>query len=182
MKELIPNPLNIVIFLSISIILFSISHALTEQKKDQILLDHISWITENSYLEYNGESLPEIRKITRSEMIKRFYNIDLKKTKYTAREKYILENSTIAALYQPSKNIMYFQPEFSIKNWKTTHILVHELVHFLQMTNGVHAQSECKPKLEVFAYKLQSKWQKIHDHPAPPPKKSTLTTLSKMCS
>lgn len=146
-------------------------------QKDRVILNYVNWITENSILEYNGEDFPEIVKIPKSEMAILYYGLDPNPDNHSKLEKEVVEDSKVAALYNNQINTMYFQPDFSVRDWETTHILVHELVHFLQKTSGMYDGDPCIPKLEAMAYVIQAIWQLEHDHPARLPSRILILSL-----
>jgi hypothetical protein len=133
------------------------------------MIKHIEWITENTSLEYNGEPLPSVERRNADQMAAMFYGLDKNPNNHSKDEKKLIENSRFSALYNYHENILYFKPDFKFDDWQTSHILVHELVHFLQMTNDRYGDNPCKPRLEGYAYMIQSQWQEKHNHPADKP-------------
>lgn len=171
------------IFIIFIIIIFSfLSYGIINKyQKEKIILEHIQWIESNTTLEYNGEKLPKIEKLPRSNLIARFYNIDPNPEKHTDRDKRILKNSKIIALYSPDKDTMYFTKNFNVKDWETKHILVHELIHYMQDINGFELKNHCNNGLEAFAYHVQSKWQIENNHPLPRPSRILIARLIASC-
>lgn len=160
--------------------ILSIHHIDTQRRQD-IVLKHVEWISSETFLDYNGEELPTIRKISRAEMAIRFYGIDPDPKKQTKQDLQRINTSKIAALYHADKNTMYFDTNFSVRDWDTRHILVHELVHFMQKVNGLYIGNYCKGGLEALAYGIQGKWQREKNHPSKIPPISLIARLRSTC-
>jgi len=126
---------------------------------------HIEWITENSEFEYNGEAYPSISYHSHNDLQILAYGSE------KIREAEITKKPipSIKALYNHKTNSLMFLEGMDIAADETAYIVVHELVHFLQNTNGVTAQTECITSLEQRAYVLQAEWQEEHNHPGPYP-------------
>ncbi len=61
------------------------------------------------------------------------------------------------------KNVtIYLQHNFRTENKVDQSRLLHELVHYLQWSNGKN-KTTCLGHLEVEAYKIQDKWRVQHD-------------------
>jgi len=137
---------------------------------------HIKWLVENSEFEYNGETYPSIDYYSSQELQVIAYGREkIEKADSQALPK-------IKALYDHRNNTLMFTKGMDIKDNKTAYIVVHELVHFLQNTNGITEKTECIQSLEESAYKLQAEWQRQHDHPGPYPNFLFVRLLSLSCS
>jgi len=170
------------ISLTIIVIIFSLLiHQVDTQQRQEIVLKHVEWISSETFLDYNGEELPNIKKISREEMAIRFYGIDPDPKNQTKKDLQKINNSNIAALYHAGKNTMYFDTNFSVRDWDTRHILVHELVHFMQKVNGFYNSKYCKGTLEALAYGIQGKWQREKNHPGQIPSSALLKGLADTC-
>jgi hypothetical protein len=126
---------------------------------DEILLEYIDWIVANSDFEYNGEELPLIAKVPSEEIQVIAYGEDT--IERAKNGEFTLD--IIVALYNHHIDTIVVNEEFDIEKFEYHHILVHELVHYLQDINGV--VDECVQNMEPLAYELQDKWQKEVDHP-----------------
>ena len=137
---------------------------------------HIEWLVENSEFEYNGETYPSID----------YYRSEELQVIAYGKEK--IENTDsrslpkIKALYDHRDNALMFTKGMDISDFETAYIVVHELVHFLQNTNGITENTECIQSLEEPAYKLQAEWQRQHAHPGPYPNFLFVRLLSLSCS
>lgn len=138
---------------------------------------HITWLTENSELEYNGEAYPSVGYHSAEDLQIIAYGSDRIAEAESAGQLI----PKIKALYDHRNNRLMFLEDMDITADKTAYIVVHELVHFLQNTNGVTAQTECLPSLEQRAYVLQSEWQRAHDHAGPYPNFLFVATLASSC-
>lgn len=127
----------------------------------EIIMTYIDWLVANSEFEYNGEELPLIGKMSFDEIQKLAYGEEA--VERAANGEYELD--VIIALYNHNIDTIIVNEDFDIENFEHHHILVHELVHYLQDINGI--TDACVQNLEPIAYELQDKWQKEVDHPGP---------------
>jgi len=154
-----------------------IAYEYTQYQTKSTMIEHIEWITENTSLEYNGETLPTVERRTADDMAAMFYGLDEDPNNHSENDRKVVKNSNVGALYNFRTNTLYFKPDFRFDDWETTHILVHELVHFLQMTNNRYGDDPCMPRLEGYAYMIQTQWQEEHNHPADIPNGLRIMTL-----
>lgn len=147
---------------------------------DPVFKKYVNWITANSDFEYNGETLPTLKKIPRDQLIIYAYGADA----VAEAEQNAAELPEIIALYDHEKNQIIVDNEFELDDFTKHHIIVHELVHFLQLINGHYDTSEvqkCQSSLELIAYELHIKWQDEVNHPAERPNELFLFFLEKAC-
>jgi hypothetical protein len=128
---------------------------------DEILLGYIDWIVTNSDLEYNGEELPLIAQVPSEEIQILVYGEDT--IRRAENGEFALD--IIIAFYNHHIDTIIVNEEFDIEKFEYHHILVHELVHYLQDINDII--DDCVQNMEPLAYELQDKWQKEVDHPGP---------------
>jgi len=138
---------------------------------------HIEWLTANSEFEYHGEDYPEVIYKTEEQIQVIAYTQD----KVDEANNNGTDIPRIKALYNHQDNVIILQKGTDIKSHDTAYIIVHELVHYLQMINGITKQESCIPALEFDAYLLQYKWQKAHDHPGPYPNWLFVKMLTSSC-
>ena len=134
-----------------------------------LLMPYIEWIVENSEYEYNNEPLPDITFMTRQEMNYLFYG-----------ETILDESQRIEALYDTIQNRIILPEGTDITSYHTAPAIVHELVHFLQMTAGNFGKV-CMGQLEITAYELQIAWMDQINHTDPRPDEFTFRSLILMC-
>jgi len=169
------NTVNTILFLAavcLVIIFF------TSSEKPHPFDAHIAWLVENSEFEYYGETYPSVSYHSTEDL--QIIAYGSKKI----REAEIAEKPLprIKALYNHRTNSLMFLEGMDITADDTAYIVVHELVHFLQNTNGITAQTECIASLEQRAYVLQAEWQEEHNHPGPYPNFLFVKLLSSSCS
>jgi len=151
---------------------------LTSSEKPHPFDAHIAWLVENSEFEYNGEAYPSVSYYSTEDLQIIAYGSDrIAEAESTGRS-----IPKIKALYNHETNTLLFLEGMDITAEETAYIVVHELVHFLQNTNGVTAQTDCLPSLEKRAYVLQSEWQIEHNHPGPYPNFLFVSLLASGCS
>lgn len=141
---------------------------------------YIKWIVANSDFEYNGEELPSIKRIPREWIEVYAYGAET----VAESEKRGTSLPEILALYDDEKNVMILPEDLDLDNVASHHIIVHELVHFLQNINGHYDTKEakdCPTSLEPIAYELHEKWMDDVNHPGDRPDKLFLFMLSLAC-
>lgn len=159
------------------IFLITILGTTTYNLKPHPFDDYIEWLTANSEFEYNGEEYPQVIYLSDEEMQITAYTqerIDEAKAKGRAIPH-------IKALYDHRENIIMLQEGTDLESYDSAYIVVHELVHFLQMINGVTEKETCKPSLEEDAYRLQYSWQIAHNHPGPYPNFLFVQMITSSC-
>lgn len=117
----------------------------------EIVLDMINYIEQNSTYEYGGQRLPFIE-IREPEVI---YEGLMGEP--------MPEDSSIfpAGYFDHSMNTIYISSEpgpYMVDEGFIEVVLLHELVHYMQLVNGAYETAECKNALERDAYKLQAKY------------------------
>jgi len=138
---------------------------------------HIDWLVENSEFEYNREQYPRI--VYRSSEQMQIIAYTQNRLDEARAEGRVIPQ--VKALYNHNDNVMILENGTDIKSKETAYIIVHELVHFLQVINGVTTEETCIPSLEGPAYKLQYEWQKAHDHPGPYPNFLSVAMIVSSC-
>ena len=162
-------------FLAIILLIFA-----TPLYANPVFEKYINWITENSDFKYNGEALPTLKKIPEDQLVVYAYGPDA----VLQAEQNETTLPEIIALYDHEKNQIIVNKNFELEDFTKHHIIVHELVHFLQMINGHYSTPEaikCQTSLEPIAYKLHMKWMDEVDHPAERPNSLFLFFLDKAC-
>lgn len=122
----------------------------------ELMQEYISWIVENSDFEYNGEPLPDIN--FKDKDILKIYAYGGETVARSERENIELQN--ILALYIHDNDTILISKNKDLNRFENHHILIHELVHYLQDINGYYDKIECQPLLEKDAYRLQEKWMR----------------------
>lgn len=118
---------------------------------EDMMLQKIAYIVENSKYDYNGEKLPSVRIKNPLEICK-----NLQK-----EEEKIPDECNIGGYYNHFTNEIFISripipPMVEEKLIET--VLLHELVHFLQFVNGEYDRVQCLNELEKDAYRLQGEY------------------------
>lgn len=132
-------------------ILISVSAA--NATSEEIMLDMIDFIEENSKYEYNGERLPFIQIRTIDELCRGVYPPDVYEE--------IKDDCSVVGYYDNNMNTIYIgdeSGEYMVDEKFIEVVLFHELVHFLQYMNGEDEKVVCRRALERDAYLLQDKY------------------------
>lgn len=126
-----------------------------ETQKMQAMIADIEFITQNSLLEYAGQTLPDVTVVTENEL----------QLQFRASEAPVLalgddhSFGRVSAFYDRYANKVFLSDVSSF----TGPGLLHELVHFLQEVNGKDDMIVSYPVcLEAEAYDLQALWQAEH--------------------
>ncbi len=109
------------------------------------MMKMIEFIEDNTDLEYKGDKLPTVEIATQQEMCEVLFDV-------------VPEECNIAGYYNDETNVIVIgknPTKHMVKERFKEVILVHELVHFLQKTNGVYETIECRRALEQDAFKIQ---------------------------
>jgi len=111
---------------------------------------YISYIEDNSDLVYNGESLPSFVLKEPEDLLRTLfgdsYDPNAKDTAWP----------DVQAIYNHNSREIYLKNTFQWSDHNQSHIIVHELVHYMQDINGVLSDiPACSEKL---AYDIQHKW------------------------
>jgi predicted Zn-dependent protease with MMP-like domain len=132
-------------------------------RAEPIFERYINWIVNNSELVYNQETLPTIQRVS-SDFLQILFYGDTVVAQAEFNNHYLPE---VIALYDDRNNQIIVSHETDLSDFANHHIIVHELVHFLQKINNV--TYDCVGMLEPQAYRLQEKWQDEVNHPAERP-------------
>jgi len=112
---------------------------------NEVMLDMVEWITENSKYEYSGQKLPWVEVRTQQEICEVLFETPP-------------QPCPALAYYDDTINAIFLSPDpigGMVQEKFIEVILFHELVHFLQYVNEEHKNVECLNALERDAYKLQ---------------------------
>ena len=141
---------------------------------------YVTWIVNNSEFKYNGEALPTIKKIPKDWL--EIYAYGEQKVADAERKGKDLAN--IHALYDEKSNEIILPEDFDLDDFSKHHILVHELVHYLQDINGDYDTEQakhCIQSLEPIAYELHTKWMDEVNHPANRPNALFVALITMPC-
>lgn len=147
----------------------------TGRINNQLMLDYVDWIVDHSDFEYNGEALPTITFRSTVELQRKRYGEE-RWEELTATGANLPK---ILALYDWHVNEILFNDDLDFTDWSNDHVIVHELVHYLQMVN--ETPYNCPNELEPDAYELQMKWQDQVGHPGERPDPFRLLMLRIGC-
>ena len=117
------------------------------------MMKMIKFIEQNTELKYKGDPLPKVEIATQKEMCEVLF--DVVPTECNIAGYYNDETNVIVIGKNPTKHM--------VKDKFKEVILVHELVHFLQKTNGVYETIECRRALEQDAFKVQELYVEEHN-------------------
>ena len=163
MKKMFP-------LLGVAIVIGLVLHTFsTKLDSNHNMMRMIEFIEANTDLKYKGDPLPIVEIATQEEMCKVLFTI-------------IPDSCDIAGYYNDETNVIVLgdTPTRHMVTEKFQEvILVHELVHFLQKTNGVYETIECRRALERDAFKIQELWveqNQIHHKQKPDPLFSLLVS------
>lgn len=121
---------------------------------DERFLPHITWITENSPMEYNGEPLPRVEYVSQGILqVMAYGDQAVAQAEHQGRQL-----PKVLATYDEYMIYVVDDMTFTEQPW----VLVHELVHYLQDVNGT--TQACVPANEPQAYKLHAEWQRQHGY------------------
>lgn len=120
---------------------------------NEVMLDMIEFIEQNSKYEYNGEKLPYIQIRTNDELCRSIFEPEVYER--------VKEDCTVAGYYDHNTNAIFIADapaKYMVEEGFIEIVLLHELVHFLQLMNGEYDKVACKNELEADAYILQRKY------------------------
>lgn len=115
---------------------------------EQMMLDMIEWIEDNSKYQYNGEPLPVLQVKTQKEVCEALYAEPP-------------AECTAIGYYNNTMNVIVMSPDpigDMVQEKLIEMIIFHELVHYLQYLNGEDQEVACMNALEKDAYKLQDQY------------------------
>lgn len=134
----------------------SSSSSLNYFENKELIEKYLNWIVENSEFDYSNEQFPDI-KFLDSEILQIYaYGGDV--VARSERENFELQN--ILALYLHEKDTIFISNEIDLNDFRNHHIIIHELVHYLQDINGYYETVNCQKLLEKDAYRIQEKWMR----------------------
>ena len=142
--------------------------------------NYVQWIVDNSDFEYNGEELPTVKRIPEDWL--EIYAYGDQAVADAERKGNVLPN--VLALYDNKSNQIILPEGFDLNDFSKHHIIVHELVHYLQNINGEYDTEQakrCIQSLEPEAYRLHTKWMDEVDHPAERPNELFVALLTMSC-
>lgn len=144
---------------------------------DERFLPYIDWIVANSDYQYNGEPLPEVQYHSPAMLLVLGYGEEtVAQAEY--RNSYL---PPILGLYNHDDNVMMLPKGNEVGDFEIAHIVVHELVHYLQDINDFDDKG-CIQNREPEAYRLHEQWMDEHDHPADRPDGLFVLMLAMACS
>lgn len=141
-----------------------------------IFEEYIGWIVANSDFEYNGEPLPRVERTSKEMLLIMLYG-DTAVAQAEFNGTYL---PPVEAIYDNETDTIFLPYETDLDDFANHHIIVHELVHYLQDINGI--TDECVGRLETPAYKLHEKWQDEVNHPAERPNGLFVIMLELACT
>lgn len=141
---------------------------------EEVMLDMIDYIEQNSSYEYDGQRLPFIQIREPSEIYEGLMGEPMP------------EDVTVfpAGYFDHSMNTIYISSEpgpYMVEEGFIEVVLFHELVHYLQLVNGADETAECKNALERDAYKLQIKYIEDMGYPEEQKPDPLFAAIVSMC-
>lgn len=144
---------------------------------EEVMLQYIGWITTHSRFEYEGENLPKVRYLSVEALQRLQYGEEALREAETGNTRL----SEIRALYDHRTNTIMLRDDLDNASFLAGHVMVHEMVHYLQYLEGAYEGSYCAGNLEPEAYAIQKMWQDLHFHPGPRPDSLYVHLLTKEC-
>lgn len=122
----------------------------------ELVLGLLLWISSHSQLAYDGDSIPQVISVTKSELVSEMFE---------GRVPYALDKNRVRAigLYNFKTSTIYLLNRIDISTTRGKSVLLHELAHYLQYKHGINRKVKCKQQLEYLAYELQSAYLVEHD-------------------
>lgn len=153
-------------------VLFFVMPSMT--RADEVWLEYIDWITENSDFEYNGEELPTLERYDQAMLQILIYGPDA-----VAQAEFRGDSlPPVEGGYDHRVNTMYLRTD-PVSDDMETATIVHELVHFLQTVNG--QEFECNGMAEMPAYRLHWQYAQEHNLDVPEPSWLYVILLEQSC-
>ena len=127
----------------------------------ELLTALLLWISQNSSFDYvRDRAVPQVETLSQEALIDRLLKVSMAwNVTEEQREEMQVD---IAAAYHAESNTILVGELVDLKSVYGRAALVHELVHFLQFTNGVAEEAPCLNALEQDAYEIQSKYLRAH--------------------
>lgn len=101
-----------------------------------------------------GIDVPKIRYVSDEQMQLEYYGATLI-AQQEGKDSSLL---AISAYFNDSESTIVLNEDVDYSLPENEHILVHELVHYLQWTHGMHEKARCMQQLEAAAYRAQNLW------------------------
>lgn len=150
--------------------------AASMSKADERMMPYIDWLIANTDYEYNGEELPTVKHM--SEQMLMIYGYGEQRVAQAEFKGSYL--APILGLYDDEENVIMLPDTHDLMDFEIGHIVVHELVHYLQTINGFDDHG-CKQNSEPEAYRLHEQWMDEHDHPADRPNALWVMMIATAC-
>ena len=116
----------------------------------ELLTSLLIWIAANSNLEHDGASLPRVVMASAEALHEMAFGENFPKAIRSGKYK-------VSGLYNDVENTIYLVDTTDLTTEGGKALLVHELVHYLQHTNGRTKEHELRV-LEPLAYVLEASW------------------------
>ena len=113
----------------------------------EILLSLVVWISQHSGLTYNDQLLPDVAHVS---------NNTLANIMFSGNVPAGYDEYGLMALYNHDNNTIYITDTIDLDTDYGKSVLLHEMVHYLQFTNGRNDEVMCLRALENNAYQLQN--------------------------
>lgn len=149
-------------------------------EQNDIMRNHIQWITENSKYLYNDEALPDVEFVNQA-TLNLLVHGDYAVAQSEFHGTYLPDAK---AGYDAERNVITLLEEYSVTDPDVQYMLVHELVHYLQNTNGIKEDiiyASCPIRMEEDAYRLQRMWMIENNDENPLPNPLFVAFLTSAC-
>ncbi len=130
------------------LLLFFMNNPSWGQSLESKIHDMIEFIESYTELEYDGSELPSIHIVSEKQVCQNVY--------VPPRDV-----CDVAGYYDHANNNIFITDKptkFMVDDRYHEVVLVHELVHFLQYTNGIYETIECKQALERDGFMIQDRY------------------------
>ncbi len=115
----------------------------------------VQWIHDNSSLEFNDDVLPAIVWVSARAMVDVAFGKNLPKSVNP-------DKLQIFGLYNFRDKSIYLLDTIDLNTEEGKAILLHEIVHYLQYSQGMDKNVACKNELEKLAYSLEAYYLETH--------------------
>ncbi len=117
----------------------------------------LGWINSHSSFEYDIKNIPDIKKVSATEIATVAFGGELPAAVNP-------DTLKIFGLYNFNEGSVYLLDSIDLDTDEGKGILLHELVHYLQYQTGMDDNVKCKNELESLAYVLEAKFLESNDH------------------
>lgn len=117
----------------------------------------LEWINSHSSFTYDIDNLPEIKKVSPTEIAEVAFGGELPKAVNP-------DTLQIFGLYNFNDGAVYLLDSIKLDTDEGKGILLHELVHYQQYQTGIDKDAQCKNELESLAYVLEAKFLDSNNH------------------